>query len=58
MTLQNHVTEGVEALMVYHHHAKFGDHRYSSNRDMFLVCHVIKQEHRIKGPGDYNDKRP
>ena len=24
----------------------------------FLVCHVIKQDHVIKGSDDYNDKKP
>ena len=29
-------------------------HRYCSSRDItFLVCHVIKQGHVIKGSGDY-----
>ena len=40
--------------MVCHHLAKFGGHRYCSSRDItFLVCHVIKQGHVIKGSGDY-----
>ena len=42
--------------MAYHYLAKFGDHRYCTSRDMFLVCHVIKQEHVIKELGDYNDR--
>ena len=25
---------------------------------MFLICHVIKQDHIIKGSGDYNDRIP
>ena len=35
--------------MVYHHLAKFGGHRCCSSIDMFLVCHVIKQDLIIKG---------
>ena len=42
--------------MVCHHLAKLGSHKYSSNRDMFLVCHMIKQDHIIKGGSDY--KKP
>ena len=37
------------------HLAKFGGHRYCISKDMFLVCHVIKQDHVIKGSSDYND---
>ena len=34
-------------------------HRYcSSRRDIFLLRHVIKQNHVIKGSGDYNDTSP
>ena len=44
--------------MVCHHLSKFGDHRYCSNRDMFLVCHVIKQVDVIKVSGGYNDRSP
>ena len=34
-------------------------HRYCSSRDMeFLVCHMTKQDHLIKGSGDYNNKEP
>ena len=25
---------------------------------MFLICHVIKQDHVINGSSDYNDTRP
>ena len=25
---------------------------------MNLACHVVKQDHVIKGSGDYNDKTP
>ena len=35
--------------MVYHHHAKFGGHRYCGSSDMFLVCHLIEHNHVIKG---------
>ena len=26
--------------------------------EMLLVCHVIKQDHMIKGSGDFNDRIP
>ena len=41
--------------MAYHHLAKFGGHCYTSSKDMFLVCHAIKQDHTIKGSDYYND---
>ena len=44
--------------MVFPHLAKFGGHRYYSNRAIFLVCHVIKQDHVVKGLGDHNDRSP
>ena len=44
--------------MVCHRLAKFGGHSYCSSRNMFLVCHVIKQDHVIKGLGEYNDRNP
>ena len=44
--------------MLYHNLTKFGDHRYFSSRDMFLVCHVIKQGHIIKGLDGYKDRSP
>ena len=31
-----------------HHLAKFEGHMYCSNRDIFLVCHLVKQGHVIK----------
>ena len=31
-----------------HHLAKFEGHMYFSNRDIFLVCHLVKQGHVIK----------
>ena len=36
--------------------AKFGGHRYCTCRDMFLLCHVIKQEYVIKGSYDFMSK--
>ena len=44
--------------MVFHHlAAKFGGDRYCSSKDIiFLVCHVMKQDHRIKGSVDYNNR--
>ena len=45
--------------MLYHHLARFDSHRCCSSRDiMFLVCHMIKQDHITKESGDYNDRRP
>ena len=44
--------------MVSHDLAKFGSIKYCSNRDMFLVCHVIKQDRVIKGSSVYNDRSP
>ena len=44
--------------MVYHHLAKFSAHSYFCIRDMFLVYHMIKQDHIIKESGDYNGKSP
>ena len=45
--------------MLYHNLAKFGGHRYCISRDIkFLVCHVVKQDHIIKGSGGYNDRSP
>ena len=36
-----------------------GSDGYCSGRDiMLLVSHVIKQDHIIKGPGDYIDMCP
>ena len=36
--------------MVCHHLVKFGGYRSCSSRDIiFLICHVIKQDHVIKG---------
>ena len=33
--------------MLCQHLAKWGGYRYCSSRDMFLVCHVIRQDHVI-----------
>ena len=59
MTLKNHVIEGSsnykwELFTVHHYLVKFGRNRYFS-RDVVLVCHVIKQDHIIKGSGDDDD---
>ena len=43
-----------ELFMVCHHLAKFGDPWYCSSRDtMLLVCHVMTQDHVIKGSDNY-----
>ena len=45
--------------MVYHHSAKFGSHRCCNSRDiMFLVCHLISQDHMIKGSSDFIGRGP
>ena len=37
---------------------KFGGLRYCSSRDnIYLVCHMIKEDHVIKGSDDYNNRR-
>ena len=46
----------LELFMLCHHLAKFRGQRYCSSRDMFLVCHVIKQNHVIKGSDDYDNR--
>ena len=41
------------------HYAKFCGHSYSgSGVIMILVCHVISQDHVIKGPCDFMGGRP
>ena len=42
--------------MVCYHLAKFGGHRYCRSRDMFLFCHVIKQDYVMKGLDVDNDR--
>ena len=45
--------------MICHHLAKFGSHRYCTSRDeILLFCHVIEQDHMIKGSDDYNGRSP
>ena len=44
--------------MAYHCLVKFGGHSYASSKDMFLVYHVIKQDHTIKRSGYYNNSSP
>ena len=42
-----------------HYFATFGGHKYCSSRDiLFLGCHVIKQEHVMKGSCDYDEWTP
>ena len=44
--------------MVKHHLTKFVGHKYFNSRDvMVLVSHLTKQDHVIKGSGNYNDGR-
>ena len=40
--------------MVSHQPAKFGDQRSYGSRDMYLICHVISQDHVIKAFCDFN----
>ena len=55
--MQDHVNKEssnmVEPLKVAHDPGKFGGHRYFGNGDMFLVCHVILQDHVITWLCDY-----
>ena len=44
--------------MVYHNLPKFGDYRYGSSGDIFLVCHVIKQDHVLKVSSDLIGRSP
>ena len=42
-----------------YHPVKFGGHRHSDNGDiMVLVCHVISQDHVIKGSYGILSKSP
>ena len=48
-----------EPVKVTDHPTKIGGQKYcSSSRDMFLVCHVMKQNDLIKRSDDYNDRNP
>ena len=47
------------SVMACHLIIKFGDHRYGSSRYiMILVCHVIKQDHVVKGCSDCKKRNP
>ena len=35
------------------HPAKFGGHIHLSSEDMFLVCHIISQDHAVKGSFEF-----
>ena len=50
-------TYGWELLIVCHHSAKFGDHTIAVMA-MFLICHLISEEHMIKGSFDNMGRRP
>ena len=39
--------------MVFHHPEKFGDHKHCDNGYMFLICHMILQDHVTKEPCDF-----
>ena len=45
--------------MVSHHPANFDDHRhYDGGEIMFLICHVILQDHVSQEARDFVDKSP
>ena len=49
---------GKEPLTVKQHLAKFGGHRHYGSGDMTMSdCHVILQNHMIKGSCDFMSKR-
>ena len=46
-----------EFIKLGYHPVKFGGHKHSDNGDiMVLVCHVISQDHVIKGLYDFEDR--
>ena len=46
-----------EFIKLGYHPVKFGGYRHSDNGDiMVLVCHVISQDHVIKGLYDFEDR--
>lgn len=54
MQISDQVLYGWELFMVCCNLAKFGGNRCCSRREMFLVCHLIKQNHVIIGSDDCN----
>ena len=40
-----------ESIKAIYHPSRFGGHRHCGSGDMILVCHVILQDHVIKGLG-------
>ena len=38
--------------------AMFGGYRHCSSEDVILVCHVISQDHVIKGSCDFAGRSP
>ena len=50
-------TYGWELLIVCHHSAKFGGHTIAVMA-IFLICHLISEEHMIKGSFDNMGRRP
>ena len=40
---------GQEHIKVNYHPAKFGGHKHCGSEDMIWVCHVVLQDHVIKG---------
>ena len=50
---------GQERIKVDYVPAKFGDHRHSDSGDiMVLICHIISQDHLIKGSWDFTGWSP
>ena len=48
-----------QSFMVSHQPDKFAGHRHCGSGDiMILVCHVILQDHLIKGSCDSTPRRP
>ena len=45
MTSQKHAFKVSCHVMVSHYPVKFGGHRHCGRRDMFLICHMISQDH-------------
>ena len=56
MTSQKHAFKVSCHVMVSHHPDKFGGHRDCGRRDMFLICHMISQDHMTQQPRDYSQE--
>ena len=56
MTSQKHAFKVSCHVMVSHYPVKFGGHRHCGRRDMFLICHMISQDHMTQQPRDYSQE--